>query len=83
MTENHTEKPGSIRKIGRRAKRLAIAVIGATVLLFGIGLLVLPGPGLLVILAGLGILALEFAWAKRLLEKGKEKLKRKKPHSAT
>ena len=61
---------------------MAIAVIGATVLLFGIALLVLPGPGLLVILAGLGILAFEFAWAKRLLEKGREKLKRRKPPSA-
>ena len=78
MSENQIEKPGSIRKIGRNAKKIAIAVIGVTVLLFGIGLLVLPGPGLLVILAGLGILALEFAWARRLLEKGKEKLKRRK-----
>lgn len=78
MTEDQSEKVGSIKRIGRHAKRLAIAVIGSTVLLFGIGLLVLPGPGILVILAGLGILAVEFAWAKRLLEKGKAKLKRKK-----
>jgi uncharacterized protein (TIGR02611 family) len=34
-------------------------------LLTGVALIVLPGPGLVVMLLGLGILATEFAWAKR------------------
>ena len=56
-------------------------IIGMTVLLFGIALLVLPGPAVVVIPIGLAILATEFAWARRWLrimretaEKGTEKL---------
>jgi tellurite resistance protein TerC len=65
----------------RQAKRLIILVFGSTVLLIGIALLVLPGPGLVIIPIGLAILATEFAWARRLLqrvkaaaEKGADKL---------
>jgi uncharacterized protein (TIGR02611 family) len=51
-----------------RLYRLVFAVAGFTVLLIGIAMLVLPGPGLVVIVVGLTILALEFAWAERMLE---------------
>jgi tellurite resistance protein TerC len=51
----------------RWAKRIAIAVVGFTVLCVGVAMIVLPGPAFVVIPAGLGILALEFAWAKRWL----------------
>lgn len=54
-------------------KRVAIAVAGFTVLLIGVAMIVLPGPAFIVIPAGLAILALEFAWAKRLLAEAKEK----------
>ncbi len=67
--------------IFRQAKRLIVLVIGATVLLIGIALLVLPGPAFVIIPVGLAILATEFAWARRLLnrlktaaEKGADKL---------
>jgi tellurite resistance protein TerC len=53
----------------RHARRVIVAVIGTTVLLFGIALIVLPGPAFLVIPLGLGILAAEFAWARRLLRR--------------
>jgi tellurite resistance protein TerC len=53
----------------RAARRIAIAVIGATVILLGIAMLVLPGPGLLTIVGGLAILSLEFAFAKRWLDR--------------
>jgi tellurite resistance protein TerC len=53
----------------RHARRLIVAVIGTTVLLFGIALIVLPGPAFIVIPLGLGILAAEFAWARRLLRR--------------
>jgi uncharacterized protein (TIGR02611 family) len=54
-------------------KRIAIAVAGFTVLLAGVAMIVLPGPAFIVIPAGLAILAVEFAWAKRLLAEAKEK----------
>jgi uncharacterized protein (TIGR02611 family) len=52
-----------------RLVRFGIAAFGFVVVLAGLAMLVLPGPGLLVIAVGLGILALEFAWAERLLER--------------
>jgi uncharacterized protein (TIGR02611 family) len=48
-------------------RRILILLIGSTVLIFGVLLLVLPGPGILVIIVGLAILATEFAWAEALL----------------
>jgi cation:H+ antiporter len=51
----------------RQARRLIILVVGTTVILVGVLLLVMPGPGVLVVLIGLGILGTEFFWAKRLL----------------
>ncbi|MGC3959837.1 MAG: PGPGW domain-containing protein [Verrucomicrobiota bacterium] len=52
-------------------KKFFIALMGGTVLVVGAAMLILPGPGLLVIAAGLGILATEFLWAKRALCKAK------------
>ena len=50
-------------------RRVIVSVIGATVLLIGIALLVLPGPAFVVIPVGLAILATEYAWARRWLRK--------------
>jgi uncharacterized protein (TIGR02611 family) len=50
-------------------KRVIVSVVGATVLLIGIALLVLPGPAFIVIPVGLAILATEYAWARRWLRK--------------
>ncbi len=58
----------------RQAKRLVIGTIGLTVVLIGAAMIVLPGPAVLVIPAGLGILATEFVWARRLLNAVKCKL---------
>ena len=55
----------------RTFRRIGIFIIGGTVLLIGIALLVLPGPAFIVIPSGLAILAIEFAWAKRWLDKVK------------
>jgi hypothetical protein len=52
----------------RYARRLMIAIVGMTVLLFGLALTVLPGPAFVVIPIGLAILATEFAWARRWLK---------------
>jgi tellurite resistance protein TerC len=53
-------------------RRIVIAVIGTSVLLLGIVMMVTPGPALLVIPAGLAILAVEFVWARRWLRKLRE-----------
>src|ERR1700745_3427886 len=50
-------------------KRVIVSVVGATVLLIGVALLVLPGPAIVVIPVGLAILATEYAWARRWLKK--------------
>lgn len=55
----------------RQLRRLIITVVGVTVLLIGVAMIVLPGPAVVVIPLGLSILALEFAWAKRLLDRVK------------
>jgi tellurite resistance protein TerC len=54
------------------ARRIVVAVVGGTITLIGIVLLVLPGPAFLVIPIGLSILATEFVWAKRWLQKVKD-----------
>jgi tellurite resistance protein TerC len=55
------------------AKRLVLTIVGFTVLLIGVAMLVLPGPAFVVIPVGLGILSLEYAWARRWLAKVKAK----------
>lgn len=57
----------------RLARRIVIAIVGATVLAVGIAMMVLPGPAFIVIPIGLGILGLEFAWARRWLKAAKDK----------
>jgi len=49
------------------SKRIVVIVVGGTVLAIGVALIVLPGPAFIVIPAGLAILAIEFAWARRWL----------------
>jgi len=57
-----------------RIVRVIVAIFGFLVVLAGVAMLVLPGPGLLVIAIGLGTLALEFVWAERLLERTVDKM---------
>lgn len=51
------------------ARRIVVAVFGGSVVLVGIAMIVLPGPAIVVIPLGLGILGLEFAWARHWLRK--------------
>jgi len=55
------------------AKRIAIGIVGGSVLIIGIAMIALPGPAFVVIPVGLGILGIEFAWARRWLKKAKAK----------
>lgn len=59
-------------------RRVTVGVIGTTILLFGIALLVLPGPAFVVIPLGLAILATEFVWARRWLQKARALMHRMK-----
>jgi len=68
----------------RKARQVVVAVVGGTVLIIGIIMIVTPGPAIVVIPLGLGILATEFIWARILLNKVKERIssmtsKSKKP----
>jgi uncharacterized protein (TIGR02611 family) len=66
------------RFIKRNGKRVAITIAGFAVLLAGVAMLVLPGPGIVVIIAGLAILSSEYVWAQRLLTKAREKAEQAK-----
>ena len=59
-----------------RVNRIVVSVIGFTVLIIGIVLIVFPGPAFIVIPVGLAILAIEYDWAKNLLEKVKKGIKK-------
>lgn len=65
-----------IRKITdisyRLGRQIVIGIIGGTLLLVGVIMLVTPGPGIAFMLAGLAILAIEFAWARIWLRKLKD-----------
>lgn len=58
-------------KAGQLIWRIFIGVLGGTITVLGAIALVAPGPGVLILLAGLGILASEFAWASRAVSKTK------------
>ena len=65
----------------KQIKKILIGIIGSTILLIGIAMIALPGPAFIVIPIGLSILATEFLWAKKLIDKFKnkfEELKKKK-----
>jgi hypothetical protein len=69
---------GRMRSVGefalityRMARRIVVAVVGGTLVLIGVVMIVAPGPAFVVIPLGLGVLAIEFSWAKRWLERVK------------
>lgn len=78
------------RFIARSGKRIAVTIVGVAVLLVGIAGLLLPIlPGWALIFVGLGILATEYVWARRLLLRAKavaltakDKALRRKPQGA-
>jgi uncharacterized protein (TIGR02611 family) len=62
-------EPEFVRLAKRHGRRVVVAIVGAIVVLAGLAMCVLPGPGLLTVAAGLAILATEFEWARRLLHR--------------
>lgn len=57
-----------LRFIGRSSKRIAVSVVGCVFVVGGLVMLVLPGPGIIVIVLGFAILGTEYAWAAAALE---------------
>ena len=58
----------------KMVRKIVIGIVGMSVLCVGAAMIFLPGPAIVVIPVGLAILATEFAWAKVLLHKLKEKI---------
>ena len=52
-------------------RRVIVGVIGVTLLLVGIAMIILPGPAFVVIPLSLAVLATEFVWARRALQRAK------------
>ena len=79
LSATHIDSPSrhrmSLRTVEqvRRAFRI---IAGFTLLLVGVVMLVTPGPGWLVIFLGLGLLAAEFVWARRLMDRMKRESER-------
>jgi hypothetical protein len=63
----------AVTLLWRSSQRWLVILAGFALLAGGVALLVLPGPGLVVIIAGLALLAREFVWAEKALAKAKEK----------
>jgi uncharacterized protein (TIGR02611 family) len=61
-------------------RKIVIAAVGISMLLIGAAMIFLPGPAIVVIPVGLAILATEFAWARALLHKVKERIRWGNPH---
>src|SRR5687768_13316711 len=83
--EGNPEKTGRVHPIGqlmrvilRSGKRIAVFVVGCVLLAGGLVMMVTPGPGLLLIIAGLAVLATEFAWAEHLLDRAKQQASKAK-----
>lgn len=53
-------------------KKIFVATIGMTIFILGLALLVLPGPGIPIVIIGLVLLATQFLWARRLLNRVKK-----------
>jgi uncharacterized protein (TIGR02611 family) len=65
----------------RFLRRLIIFMLGMGVLMIGVVMIVTPGPAFLIIPLGLAILASEFVWARRLLQRVKDRLQRRPGNS--
>lgn len=62
-----------LQSSGRLVRRVVVTVVGVAVLGLGVVLLVLPGPGVLVIALGFLILSTEYEWARRRFESARQK----------
>ncbi len=54
-------------RVGRVILKIVITVFGTSLILLGLFLVPLPGPGWLIVLGGFAVLALEYRWARRIM----------------
>lgn len=80
--EASKQEMGNVERAWRWAWRIAVLIVGLTVVLIGVAMIVLPGPAIVVIPLGLAILATEFLFARRWLAKLKAKLTGTPPPAA-
>ena len=70
---NHSEeRAGYFITTVKQARRLIKIVFGFTILMGGLIMLVTPGPGVATIVGGLAVLATEYVWAKKLMQRVKD-----------
>ena len=60
-----------VRFAFRSSKRIAVTIVGGLLVAAGIAMLVLPGPGIVVLIAGFAVLGTEYAWAAAALDRSK------------
>lgn len=65
-----------VQRVTRAARLVAVTTVGVALLIAGVILIPLPGPGLLVILAGLAVLSVEYHWARRLRDEARTRIQR-------
>ncbi|HET7517973.1 MAG TPA: PGPGW domain-containing protein [Actinomycetes bacterium] len=70
-----------LQLIGRAVRRGGVFLVGMTLLIAGAAMLVLPGPGIAVMLLGLVVLSAEFLWAKRVLTWARERFSDLRGHA--
>lgn len=63
----------------RAARWIAVSTVGSILVIAGIAMLFIPGPGLLVLVAGFAVLSIEFLWAQRLRERTVRRLRDIRP----
>lgn len=61
------------RFVRREGTRIVIGIAGGLIVIVGVVLMPLPGPGMLIVLAGLAVLATQFAWAQDLLDRARDR----------
>lgn len=71
VPERSTTPPAPVTVVRRHARRASVAVAGGATIAVGLVLIPLPGPGTLVVIAGLSILGREFPRARRAADRGK------------
>lgn len=67
--------------VGAAVTKTVVAVVGTAVLVLGVVMIVTPGPALVLIPAGLAILATEFEFARRWLQTARDKAREAKARS--
>jgi uncharacterized protein (TIGR02611 family) len=76
VAETRWRRRLSVRRTVDHAYRVGVGVVGALIVSLGLAAIPLPGPGWLIVFAGLFVLATEFLWAERLLEFTKRHVQR-------